>query len=1597
MAIHTAVVDAQISVTVSATGRYNPLALTVSKFRFKDTTGGETSAAWLAAADTSLVLTAGAYPYVRLRFLVQNNSGTATSDNNALLEYRSVGAYTSEWQDAADSDAFGVIKDSQLPKWETSTTVSAYVYIEEIGGFLAVDSSANVIKRGGGYNGTTSTLGQLTVASGTVKSASFISDGAGGLTALCVYVLTASSTLERLGYSTSSDRGRTWSAVTAIGSMTVAGVDISTPTIIRRTTDSFLQVVVRNDTTMFTVQSTNTTGTTWGAISTFGTSGYAKKQMEYVEGAEKIFTFFADTTASNIIIRLTDWDIATGTVTTKSSSSYGASINLGPDEGVIMRAFSTSTRITIYTIKKEVSGNQPNSEPFLIRSYHSYGFSLATNIYPLQALSPIFMTHETASFISVVDVKELSATSVLLTVSYNEWTDDADAVRLAQIEYNPTTRSIILDSLVLYPLFKNADIPGVTSGSTQAFNMNDFYNQSFGQGITLISDNYRYLTTPVNINYLIIPNYFGAETDSPLVSNANTTQQLGAGTFVSANKGYSRQSIVPANIENRADVVVANASEYEVEFFLDIQGLPTKKKYEFRLTTIPDTQRMLPYRDYDDHDNFKRTGTSSWALTGTFSSVNGPYGSGYTYASFDATGATETLTRSLIVTDPCYYVVAVVSASTTPLATGVSTMKLKVDGATHYTQDMQVTRNALLTTNLLTAGTYTIQVEKIQNHSVDRWVYVNGFTREFRDVSTQLLYGSANTYTHSGDYPSITLNTIATDAESRVTAVVTGRVDSFTTGAFVAQINVTAAVAATLSGNILGAVDAQVTVVAVVAGLTGQVEPGAVAAVVNVTAVVTGTAYRTLQKDFRFRLDDGGEADATWAGAINAGIRGVIPGEVYRVRFSVENTAPTTEANVNRGHLEISDDGGDYFTMGMNDYDTPVISPVHTQVALSTITPSYIDEVVNSNTAHFYIAQDGEWLVAYVGKNSITLVNELMIRISTNGGLTWRKTYSGGTGDVMLVREDTTGAIIVHYGNYAIRSTTGGLSWSSPQVLPVLATSVLNFFVDINNDYILTESKTSVIYHVSTDQGVSWNTYTDTSFPSTTMRSTRVHYELDESSTGLTISFLSMTGTTTIIDPTYLYEYTDASPYSGMPNLADDDAGIRLAAVTTGLSLPWTYITHGFTMRINDDDGLVLAGGLLTSVVAGGGLIHTFIVKTPSGYVSTPTLESEFIPPANFMSPLNRAYQGRDMVFRGERTKGFFLQSANMNGITVEPYRTPGFMGYQTFDSFTPTMSFSPKTDAWYKVKTDGDIIIYEMRFSGLVDGEHTTQQISSGTFKVDNYGSTHFNTIHGSAGIDIPAGDTVEYEYAFSLTDAANIEGKVICMRPSGFGGYSNPACFTVPYTETLASSVVTAVVSGDTDGPHTYPTVTVTANVAGAVNRNGAASGSAVVTAVVAGRCSKEAVAVAPSSVEAYAYAWVLHPAQSLAAVNVTATVGSTNIKTGASVFASTVNGVISEPVIYVPGKTLARVNVTAIIGATKEVTAKTKAFIRVQAAVRDSTTELCVSLNVYQRQEKLRVVRESALTVVDIPATITVVRSPKPDLVLIKPLPLNVYVGR
>lgn len=757
--------------------------------------------------------------------------------------------------------------------------------------------------------------------------------------------------------------------------------------------------------------------------------------------------------------------------------------------------------------------------------------------------------------------------------------------------------------------------------------------------------------------------------------------------------------------------------------------------------------------------------------------------------------------------------------------------------------------------------------------------------------------------------------------------------------------------------------------------LTGVVASSATASLSS-----TGVLYRLVARDFRFRNDDGDESTATWARPLNTNLQDISEDVNYRIRYSIENTGLTADSIINNGHLEVSDDGGAYRAMGTDAYTSPLVIPPHTLNTIATLTTL---EDMDDGDGRLFVDSNGIWHLAYRewvdGQFSTYRV---VIKVSITEGQTWRHhEFDIHSEEIQEIAEGNTGAILVITTSYIIRSTNSGLTWSDPVAHP-LAT-YFTFFVTVNNDYILADNF-DMKYYVSSDLGVTWDTYQNNDFPAS-LTLAKIYYELDSTTGDLTVWYL---GTTVNEDPVSMFRWIDTYPYSGFPNLSEDDISQRLFIGTSSLEFAYSYNTAIF-VRLSTHFGSSMS--VIMHAAA-----SVAIVETPELGVDTYTFK-----PIDDISPEWDATSGaaaQTVQNVREGLNGELIQTSTTKlsfAGSTEQLRTPSIMGWYSYGyAAINSIQYSPSVNKWYAVMTSlaKTVTCYELEWSSEDHGTHTTQQISSGGYVSTNYGYTDHNRIYPTL---IPAGDIVEYEYAFRLRPSENIAGTVVCVRPSGIYQHDNIACFTIPVGHAALTCTATADINGDTDGPHSNFVVSGTLACAGSVLRGVVTNLLATVTTVVPATVTKFGIINLQQPCALSATAWVEHAADCNMLANANLTLTSTNTKSFACAMFSTATFTGGTPGNEIHVKSVLSVSCNLYPIAQRVSIAAARLQSRSLVRVSGFVDKLPTCLDVVKVDKILSVLAPSALHVLTIPATLTVSQLPVPDLVITREPPLRVYL--
>lgn len=718
----------------------------------------------------------------------------------------------------------------------------------------------------------------------------------------------------------------------------------------------------------------------------------------------------------------------------------------------------------------------------------------------------------------------------------------------------------------------------------------------------------------------------------------------------------------------------------------------------------------------------------------------------------------------------------------------------------------------------------------------------------------------------------------------------------------------------------------------------------------------TGISYSLISRDFRFRNDDGDEASATWAQPLNTELPDISEDVNYRVRFSIENTGLAASSIINNGHLEVSEDGGAYRAMGTDAYTSPLVIPPHSLNTVSTLTTL---EDMDDNGGCLFVDSGGIWHLAYrEWTDGLFSTYRIVIKVSITSGQTWHHHEFDLDGeDIREITEDTTGAILVITTSYIIRSTNGGLTWSAPVSRP-LAT-YFTFFVTINNDYIIADNF-DMKYYISSDLGSTWDTYQNNDFPAA-LTLNGLQYELDASTGDLTVWYL---GYTSNDDPVSMFRWIDTYPYSGFPNLSEDDISQRLFIGTSDLEFAYQTSTARF-VRLDTHFGSSMSVILYAN--AWNSEPNTSIVETPELGADTYAFKAiDYIAPAWDATSGGAAPNIRNIRegLNGELVQ-MSLSEFGFAGST-EQLRTPSIMGWYLYgDTKIDSIQYSPSVNKWYGVTTSTSktITCYEFEWSSEDHGTHTTQQISSGSYVADNYGYTDHNRIYPT---DIPAGEKVEYEYAFRLRPTENIAGKTICVRPSGIYQHDNIACFTIPVGHAALAATANTTVVGSSDSPSSILSGTAVDSFTGSVLRGAVTNLPSNATVAVAASVIKTGVIELVQPCILSATAWVEHAADCDMLANANLTLASTNTKTFACdiVATATASGGTPGNEIHVESVLSVSCTITPAGRLSSDVPASLHSTSLLRA--KGSVDKLHIDSYIYKKDYTLTIVQEAPLQV-------------------------------
>jgi len=820
---------------------------------------------------------------------------------------------------------------------------------------------------------------------------------------------------------------------------------------------------------------------------------------------------------------------------------------------------------------------------------------------------------------------------------------------------------------------------------------------------------------------------------------------------------------------------------------------------------------------------------------------------------------------------------------------------------------------------------------------------------------------------------------------------------------------------------------------------------GVVALPASALLYPSGTSYRLIVRDFRFRKDDGSEADASWAAPLNTNLPDIGSSENYRVRFSIENVGLSDDSVINYGHLEVSEDGGTYKTMGMDAFTSPVVIPPHTLNNVSSLTTT---AAMDAGNGVLFVDSNGIWHLAYrEWTDGLFSTYRIVFKTSITQGQTWRThTFDIHSEEILSVTEAPNGDILVLTTSYLFRSTTSGLTWETELSRPIVSgAAIFGFFINASGDYIIAEGY-AMKYYVSTDLGITWAAYQNNDFPAA-LGVADIYYELDDTTGDLTAWYA---GTTSNDDPVKLYRWIDTYPYTGFPNASEDDISQLLFTGDSGLT---NTFENNAAVFVRSYSGMNL---ILYSSAWG--------VEPPAVIVETSTDNFEF-KNLDYISQnwddtgaFDTSPHNIKTIVQGRAGSVLYTDYGAL-GFSGNTYRfTPGFMGWYDYgNSNVSSVQYSPSVNKWYVVETTTGSVIncYELEWSQVPDGTHTTQQISSGSFTGSNYGYTHHNMIRGDS-IAVPAGEKVEYEYAFRLRPTEDVAGKVICLRPSGFGQYDNIACFTIPVGVAYLDVTAAFNVAGDTDGPKCsmravagfkllvsawddgastwdagisiwdyFPTQYADAEVV----RNGAIALSTATTVLASVNVTKFGAVSLAQPCGFTGLAWVEHAAACTMLVSTNLTLASTNTKlvTTNLLGSSEFTQILSSTEIRV--RTVLQSNSIVSTTAKKDVPAAASLHTRSLLGVRSSPDELHIDLVIYEEEPEsilaaiagsiwdagvsvwdaglsiwdaelpieidAVITQDKPLTIIAISAKLVIIQAPKPDLVIVQQPPLRVYL--
>jgi len=962
-----------------------------------------------------------------------------------------------------------------------------------------------------------------------------------------------------------------------------------------------------------------------------------------------------------------------------------------------------------------------------------------------------------------------------------------------------------------------------------------------------------------NINsYLELRYTFLPSKESGWLTSDPTTQQLGSGTYLTNNHGFFTDGVYPAK-KGRYDVAPIPANqELEIETALTVQGTGIDANVEYQFRLAPPTEPS-GYWDYKytlpTGVNFNATGVipAEWTNDATYPWTSGAtpadHPPGFDYRLITFYPDSNYFASTFIVDDT----LKVYGSMTCTIYAGHDYEFLNIRYLCEVFENNDPYPNSapMGIRVPISNGSFSpkyLDFGNDYNNGTGPW-YIGNFTIE--PGGSELMQNNADYQLDNIVTATLVKDVMSVGLAGTATITATASSEAFIVGA----VSLVGTAAITPVGFVTGGVGALASLVgsAIVTPkpTKGVTENGAVSLVGTASTDLdqySGTIANFSQEHFRWREDDGGEADATWVYATDQQ-RFLDFDALGRLRFGITNT--TTSKPFDFETLS--------FEARVNDGAWEDIAVLHGETSLPK--PSFlIDHTIHINdfsdselqfagNVHVFEDDDGNLRMFYTSQIGTDYF--IRHRKSIDGGVTWgtfatfpysnsalypgepmtlaqAEMFQKANGDLVVIGWIHIGKTgYVSWTTWLWKSTNGGSTWTEVGVVTP-QTSLWWYpywgaIMDSNEDFWVYTSRREVqggenwiaeVFHSSND-GSSWNKgfqrdrnyglhmfenpqnlgnviiddYAATYQPGNYL--TRFSWDGGD---GTTVE-LSKGSQITPNEGDYDYSMLFPTGHIGSGGLPEREAYLPLEKIGGNVqsvrhySLDWSTVFHEQDSFEHD---------------------HWDYPQPDSNWFLNPLQKTWYNTLFNGIVMYGRVFDANVNGFsfhdHNRQLKNWFADNYAADAITFGTGAGTSDYGAQTHFH-----AISRKIYSSHLVWLDS---VRQIRITQLViedgttalkvsdEGRHTTQQITSGSFLAVNYGVSLFGTV-GHKERTLAPGESFEIETYVKVNSSLVNFGDTVCFRVKGCDSYARIPCLYMAFEAADITGEASITATGSVDGP--------------------------------------------------------------------------------------------------------------------------------------------------------------------------------------------------